>query len=933
MTRLTINDKVILRLPRFSYREDLNSRWEDLKEMIRDASPDFYEVIKALTYQQLQRTDRKIQATVRKYFNRACYRATPYAQFATVGMTTLDSTTNDIVVPAEPRIHRFSDWSDLPNEIPQLEKVQTANALLFANTTFYELLHEIRFVQKTAQDFQLVAIDHDPIITAILQHCNIPIPFKELQERVKDLISSEELEAYTEHLLNLQLLISSLHPNIIGEDYFTRSAETAISNKSYLVAERSATVGSIDKKLLRHLPELVNVLQKVLPDSQPDALKSFKTQFLKRFEEAEVPLMMVLDAEAGIGYGSLELYDGDKLLEPFLTGDRETPSTQQRTQLQARLCKAMLEHGQNQGAIDLEQLAASEPADKLPNSFSAGVTIADDLLLIDYLGGATAISIAGRFAFGVKPLADFCREIAQFEQAANPDVLLFDVGYTKETGVDNINRRPSIYELQLNILNYDTSSAPIGVNDLVVSIRNNEVVLRSLRLSKRMVPRMTTTYNYMRSNLSLFRFLLDVQNQGLRTEMLFRPSGLLPGLNHYPRIQFKNIIVSPASWRLDKKAIKPGTSPDRVQSLKAHLKGRIPGRYLRTGFADQTLLLDVEKEENILLLLGMLEKSDSLYVDEALLPRNPIVKTPDGRPFLPQFIFTLQHDSVVARPIPAGEVDTVAARKVCIAPGADWLYYQIFCNPHRAEALLNEKINSFLENNRSALEKWFFIRYNEGGDHIRLRMQLKDTSLGHALTGELTALLQPELDNGIIRDIKLGTYHKETARYSLEMMERVEVHFYRDSEFVLAMLQAMLTANARYRLCADILQEIRDSDILTEQQINSFLQTMSDAYNQEHKITNIHFKELNRRYKEFQKETTPPLNLKSHALHEHLKISFTDILRHCPEERRQKLLADLLHMHVNRLFATHQRMHEMVLYNFLMLEHKSRKHRHKAEVS
>ena len=40
---------------------------------------------------------------------------------------------------------------------------------------------------------------------------------------------------------------------------------------------------------------------------------------------------------------------------------------------------------------------------------------------------------------------------------------------------------------------------------------------------------------------------------------------------------------------------------------------------------------------------------------------------------------------------------------------------------------------------------------------------------------------------------------------------------------------------------------------------------------------------------------------------------------------RNKLLVDLIHMHVNRLFSDHQRMHEALLYQYLVQQLKSKR--------
>lgn len=189
------------------------------------------------------------------------------------------------------------------------------------------------------------------------------------------------------------------------------------------------------------------------------------------------------------------------------------------------------------------------------NSFSAIVTLSNDLLVLEYLGGATATSLLGRFTLNNKPLQQHCKSLVAMESASNPDVIFFDLAYMSEGYVDNINRRASIYDFQLSLLNYDQSNSPLCLNDIVLSIHQGEVIIHSQSLNKRLVPRMASAYNYTRSDLPIFRLLCDIQNQSLITNPLFKLEDLLPGLNYYPRVQYKNIVISPAKWRIKKRRL------------------------------------------------------------------------------------------------------------------------------------------------------------------------------------------------------------------------------------------------------------------------------------------------------------------------------------------------------------------------------------------
>jgi hypothetical protein len=197
-------------------------------------------------------------------------------------------------------------------------------------------------------------------------------------------------------------------------------------------------------------------------------------------------------------------------------------------------------------------LKLNEKPRPLPNSISVVMAVHDDLIFTEQIGGATSNALTGRFTMANQAVEVYAKNIADAEQMANPDVLFFDVAYMVETNVDNVNRRKLIYGHQLSILNFDTSSAPLALNDIQISIKGTEVILRSKSLNRRLVPRMASAYNYSRSDLSVFRLLCDLQHQGLLTGLSLPLDSLFPDLDYYPRLQYQNIVLSCSKWKVKK---------------------------------------------------------------------------------------------------------------------------------------------------------------------------------------------------------------------------------------------------------------------------------------------------------------------------------------------------------------------------------------------
>ena len=926
MAKITLHERALLRTPRFPFNSTLSSRWTELKELIKDASNDFYQVIQNMTATDLLQAEEKVRFTVYKYFNRACFRATPYGGFAAVGLADINNSKNTLTISEQPVLHPFAEWSaDLPEITTDTIKQQ--NLSLFSNSTFYRVADEIRYLRKEDGTYSISAIDFDESILILLHYCLTPVPYQELFEAFTNEVNAEDFEEFVATLIKLGLLLTSLHPNIIGVDYFKRTGNIKNNtDKQYLIAERSPITGGFNQHLFRHLPDLATRLHSLMPSNQTQDLTNFKQSFLRRFEQAEVPIMLALDPEIGVGYGEREQHSDGAILET-IPGPIDEEQGHRWNELKEQLYRQMLkEPGKS---IQLESLTGSAGTKtRLPNSIALACTIVDDLLYLDFAGGATATFLSGRFALPCPDIEHYCREIAAAEQEANTDVLFFDVGYTKEGRTDNINRRPSIYNLQLNILNFDTSPTPLSISDIYISVQADQVVLRSKSLNKRLLPRMATAYNYQRSELSLFRLLMDIQSQGLSTNLSIKLSELMPGLDFYPRLQFKNIIVSPAAWMLSTKLFDSNKEPAaRLSMLQDFLLKTVKARYIRTGTGDQTLCLKVGNVQDTALLLDLLAKRKQLLVEEAGIPEAPAVIDEKGQGYLPQLIVTLQHSEPVAHPLTVVQERFPAiAGHEWIAPGKDWLYFEIYTHPYRSDLLL-EELKTYLEQERENIVKWFFIRYNENGNHIRLRLQLRDTALGHKMIRELNELLETGLQNGLVTDLKLCTYKKEVHRYLPQHMEAVEQHFYLDSEFVISVLTAMLPDQAKYRLCMDLFDAIADSGIITSTAIEKYLHKMAEAHNQEHEMKPEQFKALNKQFKEFETSLAPPLSINCAALYERLKMSFIETISEYPELIRPKILGDLIHMHINRMFVINQRKHEMVLYNFLLLAQKARSHR------
>ncbi|WP_316832650.1 thiopeptide-type bacteriocin biosynthesis protein [Pedobacter aquatilis] len=918
--KVNIYPDVIFRTPRFSYKTELIDCWEELKSAIAISSDAFYQTIKDVKAEELETLNPKVLFTVWKYFNRAKFRSTPYGTFAGFSIISeaLSATAQQIVVEEKQEVHEFIDWPFKNNLHFSLAEQLQNNCLLFSNSSYYFTTTSIRYIACTDGLFELAEIDNDAFVVEILKNCLQPIRVNDLLQKL-DITGEAKADVFSllEDMLSVQLLLCDIDPNIIGEDYFNRiNIKSSPELPKYLISERASLSGGIDEKLFQSIPGLINLMQHILPVDERDALKQFINKFRRKFEQKEVPLSMALDPEMGIGYDELEQAgQGDDFIAQF-HGKQNKKADDPNDKLKDNFKKLInAQSFGNEEVIRLEKLGIqiSSKAAVLPNSFSMLMSVADDLICVDQTGGSTANALAGRFTMANTKVYEHCKKIAQLEQSANPDVLLFDVAYMVETNVDNINRRKLVYENQLSILNFDTSSNPITLDDVMLSVQGNEVILRSKKLNKRIVPRMASAYNYSRSDLSVFRLLCDLQHQHIQTNLTLFLENLYPELTYYPRLQYHNIVLSQRKWQLKKAEIPL----QNIAGLRTYLDKIGVSDYFKAGLSDQTLCFYKHSDADLAAFIQYLQKQDKFYVEEVIIPQSSAVIDQEGNPYLAQFILNIYHEDKIYNGFTKPVSDERLVKQF-FPPGKEWLYFEIYCHQQRSDSLLAGPIAHFLDSFHAKIKSWFFIRYNENGYHLRLRILLHDENDGQALTAAFSAYLEEDLAIGLVSDLQLRTYKRETQRYGNDLIEAIEQHFSTDSHFVLSLFETYPDAISKYKYCADLVEYIQNKVLFNDKQFAEIIGMMSDSFNIEHHLEPSDFKKLNAQYQVYRKSAYTELSEQQQLAFQRFSESFAGILQGCNPNRSVQLFSDLLHMHVNRLFNKDQRTHEMVVYYFLL---------------
>jgi len=273
----------------------------------------------------------------------------------------------------------------------------------------------------------------------------------------------------------------------------------------------------------------------------------------------------------------------------------------------------------------------------------------DDVLIkLNFFSGSGA-NLLARFAHADEKIDAFVKEITEKEQSLTPNVVLAEIVHLPEVRISNVLFRPHIRDYEIVYLS--SSDLPqeqiIHVSDLMLSIRNNRIILRSKRLGKEIIPQLTTAHVY-HFGLPVYRFLCDMQKQ-IGRHVLYFDWGAYP---HYfrPRVRYKNTILSPATWLMEKNKMKHlyliQEDDSLISSVDVWRKQHQIPRYVLMGESENKLWVDWENALSIRSMFSIIKNHPVVTFTEFLFePEHAVVRDSDGNAYTNECIAVFYRES------------------------------------------------------------------------------------------------------------------------------------------------------------------------------------------------------------------------------------------------------------------------------------------------
>jgi thiopeptide-type bacteriocin biosynthesis protein len=722
---------------------------------------------------------------------------------------------------------------------------------------------------------------------------------------------------------------------------------------------REATLGS---RVVSEITRGIRILHQLASPQQHGGLSQFREAFSTRYETREVPLVEALDEEIGIGFerSNSPSAEASPLLAglPFHPGDEETrPWTGRDALLLGKLTQALAEEASEieLEASDLEALASQQHR-PLPDAFYALATVAAESdraiaqgafrVFLRYVDGPPGAILLGRFCHADQTLHEFVRAQLQAEEPRRPERLFAEIVHLPDGRTGNVLCRPVLREYEIPYLGRSGAPADrqIPVTDLLVSVRNDRIVLRSRRLGREVVPRLTTAHDQDWRNLGVYRFLCALQRQDVVSEFAW-DWGPLQHAPFLPRVVSGRLVLSRARWKLTEAEMlvllgQTGTADEfaAVQAWRA--ERRLP-RYVALADRDHQLVIDLDNVLSVAALAHHLRgRRQAVLVEMFPDPEALCVTGPEGR---------FMHELVVpfvqaAPPQPEPEIAAPQVTRSLVRrrfpPGSEWLYAKLYTGTGTADQLLNDVVGPLVRSSLAsgAADAWFFIRYVDPDWHLRLRLHGEPGRLHAEVLPGLESAAAPLLETGQLWRLQLDTYEREVERYGGdEGIELAEQVFSADSEAVLTIMgplsgDAGLDLRWRLALCGiDLLFE----DLgLTLEEKRSLARRAREGFGREFGIDGNFRRWVSQRYRAERRQLEalldpgqappPPLAAGLDALRRRsLRLApVAAELRQLDQAGRlSATMADIAmsyaHMHANRLLRSAQRAQELVLYELL----------------
>lgn len=654
------------------------------KDALYIATPVLYKEL----FAKEKKTEKELLSAV-KYYSRSCTRCTPYGLFAGCDVVPVDPDARTSAVHMG-SIDRFKTYSRVDmNYLGELIRIldqmpAVKNKLAFhPNTTLYDLGKNIRYIeykinqQSNKRDYIFSEVERTRCLGRILAATKKrPMTIDELADLLVRTESVEKADAveFVETLIKEQIIVSSLEPSVVGDDLITQlSANLSrlgisigfiqdliallkecdrkpIGEKAPLIDQiysvlhgnisfKQDTIlhvdtlnrvdqGVIGGNVVQSVKKGISLLERMNVNPYRDAFADFKAKFYDKYEEQEVPLVVALDSQVGIGYGRWTEFNSD--INPLLKGlpipahSTNTNPGDNGMDPMTRMLIKKYEESIKKGASKIEifdedvSKMGGEQMSMPQCSVMFSVLSNDDtpsILLKGISGGATSRYFS-RFEYLDPRIEDLVNRINKKDDEVFEDSIVAEVSHLPEDRIGNIQMHPVNRDYTICYLSNPEQLGDhcIPIDDIMISVPYGQrIVLRSKKLKKPIIPMLSTAHNTA-FGLPIYSFLSDYVDS-MMASYVFNWGQYFQSKEYLPRVVYSNLILKPARWSIMPDRFPKDMGPEGFMNWRKELS--IPDEVL-LSVGDNQLYIDMNNDLLKQILFQEFAKKRPILLEEFL---------------------------------------------------------------------------------------------------------------------------------------------------------------------------------------------------------------------------------------------------------------------------------------------------------------------------
>lgn len=582
----------------------------------------------------------------------------------------------------------------------------------YPNNSIYTLGDFYRYVEytyvKTKREHSISALRKSSLLNELLLQAKSGVTIDEMVFSLAD-DDSEKAEAleFVNQLIDFQFLVSELEASLTGSDEWERVSiifnkipslksdqellqkikkqfleldanlipserkyedvksliqKTAVDyDEKYLFQTDltcTTSINNLNDNVPRKVLQAIQFLNGIQKEKKSVNQGNFIKAFSKRYESREMPLAIVLDTETGIGYlQNTDMNDTHAILEKFsfkskIPETENQPWTTYDFILEKKVKECLFKKEKLISLSEKDFPDFDINWDKTPATFSVMIELFNnEKIAIESSGDVSAAKLLGRFCNGNAAIHNLTNEIIEKESVQHSDKILAEIVHFPESRTGNILRRPVLREYEIAYLSNSgvTENYTIDLNDLMVSVKNDKIILRSKTYNKEVIPCLSNAHNYSSKSLPIYHFLCDLQSQDLKPVFSFSWGVLESHYDYFPRVDYKEVILSKAKWIVSKDEIAilyKEAEHHLFESFSTWRKERQINRFVNWVNFDNTLLFDFEKEICIRLFLKSVQNYNKIILEEFLFVEGSVVEDINDEKFTNQFILSFYKEQL-----------------------------------------------------------------------------------------------------------------------------------------------------------------------------------------------------------------------------------------------------------------------------------------------